>query len=248
MGKLIELLKPKYMPIAIYRAKNIPDYAETPGEDHCIVGSMLIPAFNGRTIAAKKEQVGCRGGWNGLGFGGEDPENRNKLMIGYSSGNDERPGRYFFCSPETAKKNYQDKVPVYGDGNDAIVFQPMDQAEKMYVQIEVVCFLVNPLELSALITMASFFRDIDDSVIRSSFALSCEQVYAMARQEGEKVIPRMVLGTTEFFTRRFIDEDRMTISMPYKLYKSLDEDCEYSFLKDDRWREAAKPKKCDKCC
>ena len=70
----------------------------------------------------------------------------------------------------------------------------------------------------------------------------------MARQEGEKEIPRMVLGTTEFFTRRFIDEDRMTISMPYKLYKSLDEDCEYSFLKDDRWREAAKPKKCDKCC
>ncbi len=247
MGNLIDLLKPKYMPVAIYRLDKIPDYGEPAEKGHCIVERLLLPSLGGKTVYADRERLGCAGALNGLGFGGEDPEHRENLLKIYSSGSEERPGRSFFCCPEIAHHNYADMIPVYGDGSGCIVFQPLDEAEKMGAPIETVMFLVDPLEYSALMTLAMFSRETGDSVLRSGFGLSCEQIYAMPRQEGESEVPRMVFALTEFYTRRYFDDERFGISMPFKLYKLMDEDCPFSFLKDDRWREAAKPK-CDKCC
>ena len=241
MGNLVELLKPKFMPVAIYHLGEMPDYAELPDGEHCVIRKLLIPALNGRTVAVSRDEVGCRGAWNGLGFGGEAPEERDMLTRAYSTGTEDRAGRHFFCCPELVRSNYIEKVPVYGDGSGYVVFQPLDQAESMNAPVETVVFIVDALELSAMITMAEFSRPIGDSVIRSAYALSCEQIYAMPKQEGENGTPRMVLGMTEFYTRRFIDQDRMSLSMPYSLYRQMDEDCPFSFLKEDRWRESAKP-------
>ena len=247
MGDLVKLLKPKYNPIAIYHLDEIPDYAGEPGEGGCIVSSLLLPAMEGRTVAAKKERIGCKGAWDGLGMGGKDPEDRKTMASRYSSGMDGKEGRHYFCCPEIAENNYLSKVPVYGKGNDCVVFQPFDEAEGIGAPIETVVMIVDAVEYSAMITLASFSRKTDDSVVRSAFGLGCEQLYAMPRQEGEREVPRMVLGLTEFFTRRFIDPGRMALSMPYKLYKQLDEDSGFSFLKDDAWRESTKPK-CEHCC
>jgi len=246
MGKLIELLRPEYMPVAIYHLDEKPDYAGDPGEGGCIVSSLLLPALDGRTVAAKKDRIGCKGAWNGLGLGGEDPEGRSNLAKIYSTGNGERPGRNFFCCPEVAVSNHQDRVPVYGTGDECVVFQPMDQAEKMGAPVETVVFLVDGLEYSAMLTLACYSKRESDTAVRSSFGLSCEQMYAMPRQEGESDDPRMVLGMTEFFTRRFVSPGRLALSMSYGLYKKLDEECVSSFLKDDAWRESATAK--SSCC
>ena len=246
MGKLVELLKPEHMPIAIYHTKEKPDYAGDPAEGGCFIPSLFLPAMEGRTVAARKEQIGCKGAWDGLGLGGEDPAFRAWMSKNYSTGTEERKGKFYFCCPDFAENNYLSKVPVYGKGDEFVVFQPIDQAEKMGVEPEVVVMVVDAIEYSAMVTLAGFSRKTDDSVVRSAFGFGCEQMYAMARQEGERDIPRMVIGTTEFFTRRFFGNGELTLSMPYKLYKLLDEDCPYSFLKDDAWRESAQPK--TKCC
>jgi hypothetical protein len=246
MGRLIELLRPEYMPVAIYHLDEKPDYAEDPAERGCIVGNLLLPALEGKTLAAKRDKIGCRGAWNGLGLGGEDPEGRAALSNYYSTGKGDHPGKHYFCSPEMAMSNHQDRVPLYGTGEECVVFQPLDRAEEMGAPIETVVFLVDGLEYSAMVTLAGFSRKVGDSVVRSSFGLSCEQMYAMPRQEGESDTPRMVLGMTEIFTRRFVSPGRMALSMPYSLYKKLDEDSPSSFLKDDAWRAAATPK-CKDC-
>ena len=249
MGELTKLMKPYYMPIAIYRSKDFPSYASKPSGSHCIFDSMFMPAIrDGKTVASSSATVGCAGALNGLGFGGEDKANRDLLMVGYSTGNEKREGRGLFKDPETANRNYRDKVPVYGDDGDYIVFQPLDEAEAMNAPIEVVAFLSDPTEISALVTLACYSRPFDDSIIRSSFALSCEQMYAMARQENETDCPRMVLGGTEFHVRGIIDPDKMVLSIPYKLYSVMEKDAPGSFLRDDRWRKAVAPKKCEKCC
>jgi hypothetical protein len=247
MGKLVELLRPKVKPIAIYHTDSKPDYAGDPGEGGCFVSCMLLPAMEGKTVAAKKEQIGCKGAWDGLGLGGEDPEMRKSMGERYSTGYEGKEGRHYFCCPELAESNYLSKVPVYGKGDECVVFQPIDEAEKMGAPIETVTLIVDAVEYSAMMTLASFSRETDDSVVRSAFGFSCEQIHAMPRQEGEREVPRMVLGMTEFFTRRFLDPGQMALSMPYGLYKRLDEDAEYSFLKNDAWREATKPK-CSNCC
>jgi hypothetical protein len=210
---------------------------------------MLVPAFEiGRTVAASGDMVGCKGGLNGFGLGGEDPEHRENLMSIYSVGNSERPGRKYFCCPEAAKETYMDKIPVYGSRSDVVVVQPVDEAEEMDAPIEVVVFLVDATELSALITLAGYRGYSKDSVIRSAFGLSCEQVFAMAKQEGESDEPRMVLGMTEFYTRGFIEGGRLTISMPYKMYKRMEADAPESFLKDNYWWDAANPSDKKNCC
>ena len=245
MGKLIELLKPKHMPIAIYHAKEKPDYAVDPEKGGCFIPLLLLPAMEGKTVAAKKEQIGCKGAWDGLGLGGEEPEMRAKMAEYYSTGADGREGRYFFCCPEIARDNYLSKIPVY-DMGEYVVFQPMVEVERMGIEPEVVVMPVDGVEYSAMVILASFSRNTEDSVVRSAFGFGCEQMYAMSVQEGEREAPRMVLGPTELFTRRFLDPGMMTLSMPYKLYKRLEEDCPYSFLKDDSWRETTRPKQ--KCC
>ncbi|MBQ7978515.1 MAG: DUF169 domain-containing protein [Candidatus Methanomethylophilaceae archaeon] len=246
MGNLIELLKPKHRPVAIYHSENKPDYAGDPAEGGCFIPLLLLPALEGKTVAAKKEQIGCKGAWDGLGLGGEDPEMRACMAKNYSSGTEERKGRFFFCSPEIAVDNYLSKVPIYGNGDEFVVFQPITEAEKVGAEPEVVVMVVDAIEYSAMVTLASFSRRTDDSVVRSAFGFGCEQMYAMARQEGEREIPRMVLGTTEFFTRRFFENGEFTLSMPYKLYKQLDEASPHSFLKENSWRESAQPK--SRCC
>lgn len=248
MGDLLKLMKPKYTPVAIYHVKEFPKYASKPSEESCVIASMLLHAFkSGRTVAMSYDMVGCRGALNGLGLGGEEKEKRDALAVTYSVGTEEKPGRHYFCSPESARKNYFDAIPVYGSRDDIVVMQPIDEAEEMGAPVETVVFLVNPLDLSALVTMAGFIRDIDDTVIRTSFAFSCEQIFAMAKQEGEREVPRMILGLTEFYTRRFLDDDMLSISMSYKMYKEMDEKASSSFIAQDLWRNSAKPGK-DSCC
>jgi len=249
MGQLVKLLNPKYTPIAIYRVKEFPDYAVPSSGKGCIVSSMLMPAWeNGRTVAATADRIGCIGALNGLGLGGDAHENRLGTAGKYAIGTEEEPGKKYFCSQEVGIRDYIDKVPVYGSSDDIAVVQPIDEAEAMGAPIEVVAFLSDGLEMSALITLAGFSGMDGDTVIRSGFGYSCEQVFAMAKQEGESDHPRMVLGMTEFFPRRFIDSGRMSISMPYSMYRRMDDDAERSFLSDDRWRDAAQPKKNDNCC
>ena len=245
MGNLVELLGPKYMPVAIYHLDEVPADAEAPSGG-CIVRSMLLPALEGRTVASKRDGIGCKGAWNGLGLGGEDKEGRDGLAISYSVGNADRPGRHYFCSPEVAMVNHQGRIPVYGTGDECVVFQPLDEAEAAGAPIETVVFIADPAEYSAMMTLACFSERKGDSVVRSSFGLSCEQMYAMPRQEGESDEPRMVLGMTEFFTRRFIDPGRMALSLPYNLYRKMDTDSASSFLKDGSWKEAMRSG-CDNC-
>lgn len=249
MGDLLKLLGPKYTPVAIYHTKEFPAYASKPSGESCIVASMLMHAFkSGRTVAMSYDLVGCKGALNGLGLGGEDKDRRKSLGTIYSIGTEDRPGRKYFCSPESADRNYLDMIPVYGTKDDVVVMQPIDEAEDMKAPVETVVFLVGGLELSALVTMAGFIRDIDETVIRSSFGFTCEQIYAMPKQEGEKDTPRMVLGLTEFYTRRFVDDGLLTISMPYSMYREMDEKASESFLAQDQWKTSARPSKDNGCC
>jgi len=248
MGDLLRLLRPRYTPIAIYYTKGFPSYASRPSEESCVVASMMLHAFReGRTVAISRDLVGCKGALNGLGLGGDSKDARDAIASKYSAGTDD-PGKNYFCCPEAACHNYLDAVPVYGSEDDVAVMQPIDEAQEMGADIETVAFLTDPLELSALVTLAGFLGKTDDTVVRCAFGFSCEQLYAMPKQEGERERPRLVLGATEFYPRRFLDQSMMTVSMPYSMYKEMDEKAGSSFLASDQWRKSAQPGDRDCCC
>ena len=246
MSELVRLLKPRYMPVAIYHAKETPPSSSSPTEEHCVVASMLIPAWrDGKTVAATAGEVGCKGALNGLGLGGERPEDRERLARTHSTGDGERPGRRYFSSPGACMDGYIRTIPVYGSPDEVVVVQPLDEAEAAGAPIETVAFLADALEMSALITLRSYSGV--PSAVRSGFFFGCEGVYSVPRQEGERAEPKLVLGMTEFYPRRFIEDGRMTVSMPYSLFKRMDETAGSSFLSEDLWRESAQSGK-KECC
>jgi hypothetical protein len=241
MSDLVRLLSPKYPPVAIFHTDTFPSYAQEPEREHCCIKSMFIPCVTeGRAVAADGSMVRCAGALNGLGLGGENPEGRTKLAEYYSDGPSGDDGRRFFCDRDHARSNYLEQVEVYGSRDDIAVMRPLEDAMAAGDPIETVVFYVDPLELSALMTLAQFSGEPRDSCARCGFALACEHLYAVPRQEGESDSPRLVLGMTEFYPRRFCDPDRLTVSMPYSLFERLEKDAPYSFLADGRWRGPAR--------
>ncbi len=234
MGRLTQLLNLPTKAVAIYRTDYPPDGVRADHDIHCIIGALLMPcAREGKTVYAEKADIGCSGAFTGLGFGG-DP-GRELLYDTYSAGIDGKPARHYFKDPEVAR-NAMEQVPVYGDGSGYVVFQPLEQAEATGAPIETVVFIVDPVHLSALVTLAGYDRISSDACdVRMIHSLSCEQIYALPRSEGSKEYPRAVIGLTELYVRCYCNEEELSFAVPYPMYRRMEANAGESFLSTSFW-------------
>jgi len=245
MDELAKLLESKYHSVAIYHTKSPIEGTGFLSEKHCCLPGMFFPAAReGKTACANREQLKCSGAWSGLGLGGDDC--KESMVISYSQGTPSRPGRKLFANPECARKEF-DMVKVYGTPDDYVVCEPVDVAESKGADIEVVAFLVDPVRMFALANLVNFSRKKPGSAVKYVNALACEQLYALARTEGESDDPVGIVGLSEFFVRRFCSPEEMTFAVPYKLYKRILEDSSNSFLTTDVWKNAVMSKS-GSCC
>ena len=230
MGGLIELLGNQYPPVAIYRSQKVSDRYERVAKEHCVVRSFFLPALKeGRSIYGGKKDLCCGGPMSGFCI--SDDEKRMFLADAYSRMNG------YFDSPERVINNYLNVLPVPFTRDDYIVFEPLSKALDNDIEPEVVVFLVDPLHLSALMVLAGYSRKSDDSPVEMRYALGCENLYLMPILENMKENPKCIIGLTEFSVRRFIDPDKFSFSIPYRLYKKMDEEASKSFLSLGRWND-----------
>ncbi len=245
MDELAKLLESKYHSVAIYHTKEPVEGTGFLSEEHCCLPGLFFPAArDGKTACAGRDQLKCSGAWSGLGLGGDYC--KESMVISYSQGTATRPGRKLFLDPECAKKEF-DMVKVYGTPEDYVVCEPVDVAESKGADIEVVAFLVDPIRMFALADLVNFSRRKSGSAVKYVNALACEQLYALARTEGESEDPVGIVGLSEFFVRRFCSPEEMTFAVPYKLYKRMLGDSSKSFLTTDNWRNTLGTNK-SRCC
>jgi uncharacterized protein (DUF169 family) len=236
MSLIAEKLELTVRPVAVYRSPEIPKGAEVP-QGHCAVPSLLLKcARTGKVCATDASHLGCRGAAGGLGFGGiPDRQRRACMMSTGVEGSDHQP-KHDFKTPEIAMRQLSG-IRDYGDGEDAIVFQDLGEAEAEKRDIEVVVFIADPSRISALALLAGFGYEGEGEAVIMPYGHACEQIYALPRAEGEREHPRAVVGFTDLFARRYIDRDKLTFAVPYRLYKRMEADVPGSFMGKDDWKE-----------
>lgn len=268
-SKIAKALKLKYEPVAIVWSDEKPEDAVQfkEGQWGCVMW-MLARAAKGEVAAFSRKTFGCQGGGTGLGFGNlyerwflggfegfcyflstgyEQWEKGKELLEGMREklGKDRFEkilhGERYIKSPELVKK-FVEQLPITEVPTEYVLFKPLSKVSDKEEPV-VVVFIVNPHQLSALIILANYSRESIDNVFVPMGA-GCHQIGIFAYREAESDTPRAVIGLTDLDARmnvrRQLGDDVLTFTVPFKMFKEMEENVEGSFLEIGTWTKLVK--------
>ena len=241
-SRISEALALKYTPVAVILTDARPEQAIQfkEGSFGC-VGSMVTTAARGKTVIFDRKTFGCPGGGTGLGFGNcytGFPIDRllstgGKAELPNGQAFEMGDGERFFESPEIATC-WAKALPYREVPTEYIVCKPLDQAGEDET-ISVVLMLVNPDQLSALVTLAGFRRGSIDATI-ASWGAACQSIL-FAQAEAESDIPRGVIGFFDISQRGKLEKELLSYSVPYSMFLEMESSVEDSFLGTTMWEK-----------
>jgi uncharacterized protein (DUF169 family) len=255
----------KYEPVAILLTNEKPANAVQfkEGKFGCVT-AMLAAAVRGRQAVFDRKTFGCPGGGVGLGFGNQYPNfpgGEEAFFHFLSGGNSQwetgvqvaetiRPfvgddvydnfvyGERYLKSPELVK-NFLECLPITDVPFEYVVFKPLSQVDDGE-QVETVVFLTDMDQLSALVVLANYGREGNESAI-IPFAAGCQQIGIYPFYEASGEPPRAVVGLTDPSARvqikRQLKDDVMSFAVPFAMFKEMEANVPGSFLERPTWKE-----------
>lgn len=230
-SKIADALKLKTEPVAVLWADEKPEGALQYEEEKwgCVI-PMLNAASKGRTACFDEKTIGCMGGKTGLGF--------QQFQFGYIEhflaqgipGKIE--GEAYRKNPEMAK-GFINSLPAINVPKKYLIFKPLDKLEQVDQPVSVI-FLVNPDQLSACVTLASFDKPTKDNAIILA-AAGCHQTVLEVIAQGDADDSKAVIGLTDITARKYIDKDLLSFALTYKRFMELEAQVEESFLTKKDW-------------
>ena len=203
------------------------------GSQGCII-ALLTAASRGKTAVLSDQTVGCPGGKAGAGFrpfqlGGIE----YFLSVG---GKGPQEGEFYKESPELAVSYIKGIPPI--TVRAYLILKPLSEVT-CEDRPEAVIFLVNPDQLSALVTLANYDQPTQDTV-QIRFGAGCVQsiLYPLAHEAAGADI--CTIGLTDPSARKCIDRDQLSFSIPFHRYLVMEEKAEDSFLTKETWRNLSK--------
>lgn len=245
--KISKALNLKNSPVAVILTNDKPEsglqFKE--GTWGCVASMMAASASKGKTAFFDRKTYGCMGGGTGLGFGNcykdfpidyflstgiKDFRTNIRTRVSLEE------GEAYIKTPELAKK-FVDSLPMRDVEAEYIVFKPLQETGENE-KPEMVIFIVNPDRLSALMILANYGRESNESVI-APFGAGCQTVI-FGYSENEKEIPKAIIGFFDISARKFIDKNLLSFTIPYKMYEEMSANVEGSFLEREQWLELNK--------
>ncbi|MEW5763148.1 MAG: DUF169 domain-containing protein [Bacillota bacterium] len=230
--KLAAALGLAYNPVAVF-------YSETPPEGamkfkRCGAGCVLAlfkAVQKDMPAVVSAEAYGCYGGGFYLGYRDTIFDNFPAFLSTGLEGRFEGEG--FKKTPALAEVFFEEAAKRPPAPHRYCVFKPLSQLAPGETP-EVVIYLVNADQLSALVTLANYARPSNDNVI-VRFAAGCQSLVALPRLEARREIPRAVIGLVDVSTRHYFPPDTLSFSVPYSMYLELLDNVAGSFLEKPDW-------------
>lgn len=241
-SRIAEAIAVKHSPVTVLLTDTKPEGAAQfkEGSRGC-AAAMLQAAAKSRAVVFDRKTFGCPGGGTGLGFG--------NCFVGFAidrllstGGKAELPngqafdmgeGERFFKSPEAAAR-WAEALPYRDVPTEFIVFKSLDQVAEGE-DVSLVLMLVNPDQLSALVTLAGFHRGGFNNTV-SPWGAACQSIL-FAFEEAESNNPCGVIGFFDISQRGKIDRELLSYTMPYSLYLEMESGVDDSFLRQDIWQK-----------
>lgn len=254
----------RFPPLTIFYAQELPKEAKVPNP---LCSMMLIgqAATKGETVALSRDSCACPGAASGFGLEPLSPDRfpggRECFLRFLSVGNrgweqgeavirqlkkEDAPkifieeftaGEGFLKTPELAEE-WAASLPASKAAGPYVVIKPLKDlspGEKP----QLVTFLVDPDQLSALVVLANFARPGSDNVrIPFGAGCTCFGTYPFAEAEAES--PHAIVGLTDisarFYMRKPLGEDIMSFTVPLSMYEEMESNVPESFLTRFAWK------------
>lgn len=264
VSKTAQALGLKYYPVAIVWTDDKPEKAMSfkQGKWGCVMW-MLAAAAKGKTAAFDKSTYGCWGGGVGLGFGNQYlnfpggiecfyhflstgnenwPKGRDMAeKLGSAAGRDFvekfRRGEGYLKSPELVKQ-FIDSMPIIEIPQRYVVFKPLTEVVPDNEKPQVIVFLADPDQISALVVLANYGR-VGNENVTVPYAAGCQQIGIFAYREARSELPRAVIGLTDISARKNLrkqlDRNVLTFAVPWRMFREMEDNVEGSFLQKNTW-------------
>ncbi len=236
----------------------------SPGKRGCLMSLFATTATTGKIACLNNDTVGCPGGGVGLGYGNHYADNfpggEDCFCHFLSSGNTGFPkgeqiagnmagmapeaflheylhGERYMKSPDLVK-DFIFRVGIMDIDKKYTVFMPLAMAEQQPAEPVTVSIVCNAAQLSALVILCNYFRKGIENVA-IPYVAGCQSIGVMTYHEIDNPAPRGIVGMLDLTARKTVlhrlGRGKLTFSVPYKLFREMEENIPGSFLEKSPW-------------
>jgi len=202
------------------------------GGHECMIALLKRARHHGETVYFDENHIGCAGGAYYMGFRSMSmPKIEYFLSCGIPG---EMEGERFIKTPELAREYFASSKPRKAPAKYGI-FKTLDKLAA-HEEPEVIIFFASPDVLSGLVVLTGYASERSDAV-RLPFSSGCGSIVTHPLKEGEKENPQAILGMFDVSARPFVEPGILTLAMPTKLFLTLLDNQDESFLITKSWEK-----------
>lgn len=262
---IVEKLKPDFKVVVILTSNEKPENALSliPGKYACIMPFFAQVAKNGKTAVFSRETYGCPGAKAGLGFGtaynealggyetfgaffskgiqsAKDKENYQRICNNAPNNHVKEKlekGERFHTSYEKAYKWVSEDLPLTDFKEKYVIMKPLEELKENEIPKSVI-FTVNPLQLTALITLSGSITEGINEMITPQGA-ACQMIGNFVFEEDKKENPRAVLGLLDlaarYTVRGIISDNYLNFSTTWNMFLDLEKEAKDGIFESPLW-------------